>query len=132
MSPSLPALSISDADLERMGDDELAALEDRLLLETELDLSLESQFTSGRAVVWVLTALGIVVALSLFSRLPTQRLGPLSIPLYLGAIGLGAAAAHLLWSAAGRRARETVRWVLGYWPLLLYLGAMVYRFAQRG
>jgi hypothetical protein len=67
-----------------------------------------------------------VVALSLYSRLPTQKLGPLNIPLYLGALGLGAAAAHLLWSAAGRRIRETVRWLLGYWPLLLYLAGIIY------
>lgn len=131
MAASLPTLAIGDADLERMSDADLAALEDRLLTDAELDLSPRSQFTSGRAVVWVLTLLGVLTALGLYSRLPTQRLGPLNIPLDLGAIGLGAGAAHLLWSAAGRRVREAVRWLLGYWPLLLYLAAMVYSHTRR-
>jgi len=131
MAASLPALSISDADLERMSDADLATLEDRLLTDAELDLSPRAQFTSGRVVVWVLTLIGVLVALGLYSRLPTRNLGPLNIPLYLGAIGLGAGAAHLLWSAAGQRARETVRWLLGYWPLLLYLAGMVYSHTHR-
>jgi hypothetical protein len=126
MASSLPTLSISDADLERMSDTGLAELEDRLLTDAELDLSPRSQFSSGRVVVWILTLIGILIALGFYSRLPTRSLGPLNIPLYLGAIGLGAGAAHLLWSAAGRRVREIVRWLLGYWPLLLYLAGMAY------
>ena len=77
--------------------------------------------------VWVLSVIGIVILLGLMSRLPTEKLGPLNIPLYLIALGAGAGGAHWLWSVAGRRVRETVRWLLGYWPLLLYLGAQLYR-----
>ena len=131
MNAALAGLPINDADLERMSDDDLAALEDQLQLDIELDLSLKSQFTSGRVVVGVLTIFGIVIVLMLYSRLPTQKLGRLNIPLYLGTIGLGAAGAHLLWSAVGSRARETVRWLLGYCPMLLYLGATAYRYFQR-
>ncbi len=82
---------------------------------------------AGQAVVWVLALIGILISLLLYSRLATRNLGPLNIPLYLGALGLGAAGAHVLWSAAGRRVRGTTRRLLGYWPLLLYLGAQVYR-----
>ncbi len=131
MASALPTLSIGDADLERMSDADLAALEDRLLTEAELDLSAKAQFTSGRVVVWVLTVIGVVIALGLFSRLPTDKLGPLSIPLYLGAFGLGAGAAHLLWARAGQRIRETIRWLLGYWPLLLYLAGIIYSHTRR-
>jgi hypothetical protein len=131
MASSLPTLSISDADLERMSDTGLAELEDRLLTESELDLSPGSQFTRGRVVVWALTIIGVVIALSLYSRLPTEKLGPLNIPLYLGAFGLGAASAHLFWSRAGRRIREAVRWLLGYWPTLLYIAGVVYGYTRR-
>jgi hypothetical protein len=130
MRAPLPSLSISDADLARMSDGELADLEDRLLLDSELDLSPGAQFTRGRIVVWILTVIGIVVALGLYSRLPTERLGPLNIPLYLLALGLGGAAAHLLWSAVPRRARELVRWLLGHWPVVLYLVATLYRLTR--
>ncbi len=131
MVSPLPTLAISDADLERMSDTQLAELEDRLLTESELDLSPGAQFTRGRLVVWALTIIGVVVALSLYSRLPTDRLGPLNIPLYLGAFGLGAASAHLFWSRAGRRVRESVRWLLGYWPMLLYIAGIIYRHTHR-
>lgn len=127
MPTTLSPLSIADADLERMSDTELADLEDRLLLDSELDLSANAQFSRGRIVVWLLTILGVVIALSLYSRLPTERLGPLNIPLYLGAFGLGAAGAHLLWRHVGRRPREAVRWLLHHWPVPLYLAAAIYR-----
>lgn len=131
MASSLPTLSISDADLERLSDTQLAELEDRLLTDSELDLTPGAQFTRGRVVVWALTIMGVVIALSLYSRLPTQKLGPLNIPLYLGAFGLGAASAHLFWSRSGRRVRESVRWLLGYWPMLLYLAGIVYAHTRR-
>ncbi len=122
---------IRDADLETMTDGALATLEDQLLLEGELDLSRGAQLTAARVVVWVLMLLGIVIALALLSRLPTRNLGPLNIPLYLLAIGLGASGAHLLWSGAGRQLRTVVRTALDYWPLLLYLGATFYGLMRR-
>ena len=127
MCPAQATLAISDADLDRMSDTELAELEDRLLLDSELDLSRDAQFTRGRIVVWVLTVLGVLLALGLYARLPTEKLGPLNIPLYLLAFGLGATGAHWLWSAAPRPAREGVRWLLHHWPVALYLAAILYR-----
>jgi hypothetical protein len=79
----------------------------------------------------VLTIIGVVTALGLYSRLPTQKLGPLNIPLYLGAFGVGVAAAHLFWSRAGRPVREAVRWLLGYWPMLLYVVGIIYAHTHR-
>ncbi len=118
--------SITDADLDTMSDDELATLEDQLLLDNELDLSKNARFTAGRAVVWVMTIISVVIALALLSRLPTRNLGPLNIPLYLIALGVGAAAAHWLWGAAGRHLRGAVRLLLNYWPIVLYVGAQVF------
>ncbi len=117
----------SDEDLEHLSNDELAELEDQLLLEGELDLSKHAQLTAGRAVVWALTLVFIVLAMALLSRLPTEKLGPLNIPLYLAALGGGAAAAHLLWRAAGRQVRAGTRWMLRHWPVALYLGAIVWQ-----
>jgi hypothetical protein len=122
----------SDADLEHLSDVELAELEDQLLLEGELDLSRKAQFTAGRAVVWALTLICIVIAMALLSRLPTEKLGPLNIPLYLAALGGGAAAAHLLWRAAGRQVRAGIRWVLRHWPVALYLVATVWQALRTG
>ena len=119
-------LSITDADLEAMRDDELAVLEDQLLVDNELDLSKNARFTAGRAVVWVLTIIGVVIALFLYSRLPTRNLGPLNIPLYLIALGVGAAAAHRLWGVAGRHVRGGIRLLLNYWPVLLFLGVRLF------
>lgn len=122
----------SEEELEHLSDEELAELEDQLLLEAELDLSRKGQFTAGRAVVWALTVICVVLAMALFSRLPTERLGPLNIPIYLGALGGGAAAAHLLWRGAGRRIRGGTRWVLRHWPVALYLGGMAWQALRAG
>lgn len=121
-----------DADLEHLSSEELAELEDQLLLEGELDLSKNAQLTAGRAVVWALTLVCIVIAMALLSRLPTEKLGPLNIPLYLAALGGGAAAAHLLWRAAGRQPRAGTRWVLRHWPVALYLVATVWQVLRTG
>ena len=122
----------ADADLEHLSSEELAELEDQLLLEGELDLSRNAQLTAGRAVVWALSLVCIVIAMALLSRLPTEKLGPLNIPLYLAALGGGAAAAHLLWRAAGRGVRAGTRWVLRHWPVALYLGATVWQALRSG
>ena len=67
-------------DLERMSDAELADLEDRLLLQEELDLSPRAQLTAGRVVVWVLTIVGIVVSLSLIPDFPPGTWARLTFP----------------------------------------------------
>ncbi len=124
---TLPQFAVNEAELERMSDTDLAILEDRLLLEQEFELTRRSAFTAGKAVVWVLSALGVAVALALFSKLPTEKLGPLNIPLYLGAFGAGIVAGHGAWKVAGRQVRTGVRWLLTHWPVFLYLAALFYR-----
>lgn len=124
---SLPQFSVNEAELERMSDTDLAILEDRLLLEQELELTKRSAFTAGKVVVWVLSAVGVVITLGLFSRLPTEKLGPINIPLYLGAFGAGIVAGHGAWKVAGRQVRTGVRWLLTHWPVVLYLAALFYR-----
>jgi hypothetical protein len=119
-------LTVNEADLERMSDDELATLEDRLLLETELDSSPKARFSAGKAVVWVLSAVGIGIMMGIYSRFPTERLGPLNIPIYLGVLVLGIVAGHKVWSAAGRQIRTVIRWLLGHWPAVLYVSAQIY------
>lgn len=124
---NLPQFSVNEAELEHMSDADLAALEDRLLLEQELELTKGSAFTAGKVVVWLLSAVGIALAMALFSRLPTEKLGPINIPLYLGAFGLGIVAGHGAWKAAGRPVRTGVRWLLTHWPVVLYIAALFYR-----
>lgn len=119
--------AVRDEDLGQLSDAALAELEDQLLLATELDLSSRAQFTSGRLVVYALSAIGMVLLLSLHSLLPTERLGPLNIPLYLLALGAGAGGAHLLWARVGMGIRAPVRWALAHWPVLLYLLALLYQ-----
>jgi hypothetical protein len=128
---SLAPLRINDAELEQMSDTQLGELEDRLLLDNELDTSPRAQFTSGRLVVFALSAVGILIFMALLSRFPTQKLGPLNIPLYLLALGLGVLTGHLLWSKVGRQARTAIRWVLAYWPVVLYLAAQIYGATRR-
>lgn len=125
-------LTLSDADLARLSDEDLAVLEDQLLLYAELDASKGARFTAGRLVVYALSAVMIVLLLGLLSRLPTAQLGPLNILLYLGAIFGGILAAHRLWSAAGRPVRGRVRWLLGHWPVILYVVAQLYGLTHRG
>jgi hypothetical protein len=120
----------TDGDLEQMSDTDLAVLEDELLLEQELDTSKQARFSAGRAVVWVLMIVGIVILMGLFSRLPTSKLGPLNIPLYLIALGGGAALGHYAWKAAGRTVRSAVRLLLSHWPILLALAAQLYAFTR--
>ena len=129
---SFEIASLRDEDLLQLSDDELAELEDELMLAEELDLSSRARFSAGRLVVYALSAIFIVLLLALFSRLPFDRLGPLGIPLYLLPLGLGAAGAHIAWSRAGQRVRHGVRWVLGHWPLVLYLVAALYQVTRAG
>lgn len=124
---NLISLDITAADLEQMNDEDLAALEDQLLLDQELDTSKAARFSAGRAVVWLLMIVGMVLLMSLFSRLPTSKLGPLNIPLYLIALGGGAALGHYAWKAAGRTVRSTVRFLLSHWPLVLMIVALFVR-----
>lgn len=113
---------VNEDELEQLSDVELARLEDRLRLEQELDVRKGAQFTAGRVIVFVLSALGIALALMVLSRaLPTERLGPLNIPLYLMAIGAGIGLGHGAWYLAGYAVRNAVRWVLGHWPVVLFI-----------
>ena len=119
-------LALKDADLERMSDADLAALEDRLLLDSELDSSPRARFSAGKAVVWVLSAIGIGLMMSIYAQFPTEKLGPLNIPIYLGVLAVGILAGHKVWSIAGRQVRTVIRWLLGHWPAVLYVGAQAY------
>jgi Na+/glutamate symporter len=122
----LSLVQVKDDELEKMSDAALASLEDRLLLESELDTSPRARFSAGKAVVYLLSAIGIAVGLSLMSLLPTQKLGPINIPIYLGALFLGIIGGHWVWSVAGQPVRTGIRWLLGHWPIVLYLTAMGY------
>ena len=112
---------MSNYDLETMSDAALATLEDQLLLENELDLSKNAQLSVGRVVVFVLSIVFIVILMALYSRLPTEKLGPLNIPLYLGCLAGGAILGHLTWQHAGQGVRTVTRWVVGNWPVLLVI-----------
>lgn len=119
-------IAVKDEELEKMSDAALAKLEDRLLLESELDTSPKARFSAGRAVVFVLSAIGIAICLSLMSLLPTQKLGPINIPIYLGALFLGIIGGHWAWSIAGQQVRTGIRWLLNHWPVVLVVVAQVY------
>ncbi len=128
MFGSIPIM-VKDADLEKMSDAALATLEDKLLLESELDTSPRGRFSAGKGVVYVLSAIGIAICLGLMSRLPTEKLGPLNIPIYLAALFAGILGGHWVWSVAGQSIRTGVRWLLNHWPVVLYLGAQLYSLA---
>jgi hypothetical protein len=123
-------MAYTEADLQQMSDEDLAALEDELLLEQELDTSKRARFSAGRAVVWVLMIVGIVLLMELSSRLPTSRLGPFNLPLYLMALGGGAALGHYAWKAAGRTVRSGVRILLAHWPVVFYIVAQLYALSR--
>lgn len=121
------ALDITEADLQQMSDEDLAVLEDDLLLEQELDNSKQARFSAGKAVVWILMILGIVLLMTLYARLlPTSKLGALNLPLYLIALFGGMMLGHFAWKAAGRTVRSGVRFLLSHWPLVLMIVAQVY------
>jgi hypothetical protein len=130
MSGLTISLDINEQDLEQMSDEDLAVIEDQLLLDQELDSSKQARFTAVRGVVFLLMVVGIVILMALFSRLPTSKLGPLNIPLYLIALGGGAAMGHFAWKAAGRTIRNGVRLLLGHWPVVLYVVAQLYSFSR--
>lgn len=113
---------VNEDELDQLSDVELARLEDRLRLEQELDTRKSAQLTVGRVIVFVLSALGIALTLMVFARVvPTERLGPLNIPLYLMAIGAGIGLGHGVWLVAGYAVRNALRWVLGHWPVVLFI-----------
>lgn len=125
--------ALQDGDLEQLGDRDLAELEDQLLLEAELDASPGAQFTSGRLVVWALRFVGLLVGLAVYGRLmPVNRIGPLAIPVYLLVLAAGVLGAEHAWRAVGRPGRTVVRGALVHWPLVLYLGAALFRLLRRG
>jgi hypothetical protein len=130
MSETFTSPNITDGDLEQMSDADLAVLEDDLLLEQELDTSKQARFSAGRAVVWVLMIIGIVLCMSLMSRLPTSKLGALNLPLYLIALFGGAALGHYAWKAAGRTFRNGVRILVANWPVVFYVVAQLYAISR--
>lgn len=130
MSDLTVSLDINEHDLEQMSDEDLAVIEDQLLLDQELDSSKQARFTAVRGVVFLLMVVGIVIMMALLSRLPTSKLGPLNIPLYLLALGIGAGLGHYAWKAAGRTVRNGVRILVANWPVVLYVVAQLYAFSR--
>jgi drug/metabolite transporter (DMT)-like permease len=126
----MTSLDVADADLERMTDAQLVELEDRLLLDQELDSSKNARFSVGRAVVFVLTLFVWGIVLTFYAKLPTERLGPLNIPLYIGTLFVAVVVSTTLWSKMGRGPRTAIRWIAGHWPLALYVAAILYRFTR--
>lgn len=130
MSELTISLDINEKDLEQMSDEDLAVIEDQLLLDQELDSSKHARFTAVRGVVFLLMIVGIVIMMLLYAQLPTSKLGPLNIPLYLIAIFGGAALGHYAWKALGRTVRNGVRVLVANWPVVLYVVAQLYAFSR--
>lgn len=118
-------------ELDRMSDEALAALEDQLLLDAELNGSAKAQFSLARGMIFVLTFVTFMIYLQVYARvLPHDKLGPLNIPLYLLTLGLAVATVHVGWTHLPRPGRQGIRWALDHWPMVFYLGAMLLRAAE--
>ncbi len=113
--------------LESLSDTELAALEDELLLYAELNTGRRTQTSLPRVMLYGVTlVIGVAYLAALGAVLPTQKLGPLNLLLFVVA-GLGAVVStEVLWRAAGRRVRTAVRWLLWHWPVALYVAVTIW------
>ena len=125
-------IAVSTADesarrLEDLSDAELERLEDRLLVERELDWTMRSGATAGRVVV-------LVVFLALFfilngvagKLLAGVELGiALFVAAYMLLLAGAVVGAWLIWKAIGRHGRRVLRLGLHYWPVTLYVIALL-------
>lgn len=115
-----------DDEFAGLSDAELAMLEDELLLENELRS--KGRFTGPRLMLFFLTFLSILLWSALYARvLPSQKLGPLNIPLYVVMLGMAIGTVHFGWKLLGWQVRSAVRFVLGHWTAVLYLLAVLYQ-----
>lgn len=120
--PLSPDVSEALLNARQLTDHDLAWLEDQLYLSAELD-GRRAAVTSGpRIMLFALSVLAFQLLLGLVAQLlPTARLGPLNIPLYLGVLGLAFVAVQAAWRVAGQQVRTAVRYLFRYWPAALYL-----------
>ena len=117
----------SDQRLEDLSDAELERLEDRLLVERELDWTMRSGATAGRIVVLALIAALFFILEGAARKLPAGiELGiALFVAAYMLLLGGAVVGAWLIWKSIGRHGRRLLRLGLHYWPVTLYVIALL-------
>jgi hypothetical protein len=113
--------------LEDLSDVELERLEDRLLVERELDWTMRSGATAGRIVVLVLfVALFFILNGAAGKLLAGVELGiALFVAAYMLLLAGAVVGAWLIWKSVGRHGRRILRLGLHYWPVTLYVIALL-------
>lgn len=120
------------ADLNQLSDQELLTLEDKLLLQNELDHSPLALFSPGRLAITFSGLLLFLLYLLLLSfglaaltqlNIPVY---PLAIFLYVGCLAAGLFSAQALWRRMGLYPRVIVRTLLHYWPVTFTIAAYLF------
>lgn len=119
--------SANSVSLEELDDEELARLEDRLLMEREIDWTFRSGASAGRIVIVILfVALFLILKAAATRLLGGMDLGVvLFIASYLLLLGVAIVGAWAIWRSIGRPGRRVLRLALHYWPLTLYILALL-------
>jgi hypothetical protein len=121
------------ADLQRLSDRELLALEDQILLNNELREN-RTFFTQSRLIIYflaiVLFGLALIILSPVFHSLGLQN-NPLSILLYVGCLMGSVFVASNLWERLGLHPRYWVRTALHYWPITLTMAIYIGYFLKR-
>lgn len=113
--------------LENLSDIDLDRLEDRLLTERELDWTMRSGATAGRIAVLALFTILFLILKGLAERFAVGGDGGalLFIALYLLLLATAVVGAWAIWTGIGRHGRRFLRHALHYWPVTLYLVALL-------
>lgn len=120
---------LSETELRAMSDEELFYYEDALLLKNELTSKFRIRATGGRFVVFAVSALFFALYLGVMAVLakgiPEQQRALFTFPGFFLALALGVVTGHLLWKRVGPYPRFWIRSALHYWPVTLYLIALL-------
>lgn len=114
-----------DDEFEGLTDEDLAVIEDDLLLANELAST--GRLTLPRLMLFFLMFVSVMLWSAVYGKLlPSQKLGPLNIPLYLAMLGLAIATVQVGWKLVGWPVRNAVRFLLAHWLGVLYLLGVLY------
>lgn len=115
----------SNGDLVGLSAVDLIQIEDELFHEVETNTNRKTAWVAGRLVVFALGAIGWLLSLVVLERLGIFKMlagNPLSILVYIGSLGVGIFLGDAIWKAVSVWARFSVRTLLHYWPLAIYVG----------
>ncbi|MBX9767987.1 MAG: hypothetical protein K2X47_12010, partial [Bdellovibrionales bacterium] len=115
----------ANSDLASMTATDLIRVEDQLFHQVEMDSNRKTAWVAGRFVVFALSGICWLLTLALleqggvFKKLAGN---PLSIPVYLGSLFIGVLLGNWVWKAISHWGRFSVRTLIHYWPMVIYVG----------